>query len=337
LYAEYNENAGVIKKVNGEEMLRRAALVLAVLTAAGIAAATPFIGQGGGITEEGHNDVRINLFYEQFSGAYDAGGTYTAFVPGVSRLDYRIVFDLKYGNGRDSDFHITIPYVNKLHTLANGALFTAAGIGDIIVLARKKSNENKNSGGLLTVGMGLKIPTGKSVFEVEPGILAAGTGTWDAGVVLNMQENSSGLLLFSDISFWYRLGRSAQKFAGQGIPAIKPGETEIRFMPGAILKYNAGVEISIIRQFSLVGELIGENYFESKAEYASGGADALNDLIATGAPDYTLQKSVNLRVITGVKFYLNEKVALGGGVSIPVTMANVFGNITYLAHCRLFF
>ena len=111
----------------------------------------------------------------------------------------------------------------------------------------------------------------------------------------------------------------------------------LTFTPGTILKYNIGVEMPVIKQLSIVGELNGEVYYDNKAEYVSNNADAMSDLLLKGAPDFTLQKSVNHRLAAGVKIYLGDKVALGGGVSIPVSMVNSFGNMTYIIHCRLFF
>ncbi|MFH1074871.1 MAG: hypothetical protein V1752_07270 [Candidatus Firestonebacteria bacterium] len=312
-------------------------LFICVIFISGIAAASPFIANGGFITPQERNDVKVNLFYDQYTGSYDSSGIYSVFASGVSRLDYTVLFDLKYGTSRDSDVQIIIPYVNKLHTLADGAVFAANGVGDLTVIGRRKSNESKTAEAMLTVGLGVKVPTGKSFFNVAQGSLATGTGTWDAGVVLNMQENDNGLLLYTDVSYWYRFGLNIQKFAGYDISAIKAGETEVKFSPGTVLKYNIGVEMPIIRQFSLIGELNGVVYYDSKTEYASNNADAMSDLLAKGIPDFTLQKSVNLRVIAGAKVYLGDKVALGGGVSIPVNMVNSFGNLTYIAHCRLFF
>ena len=324
-------------KKNREKMKILAKLFICVVMAASTLAATPFIANGGFITPQGRNDIKMNLFYDQYTGTYDAAGAYSVFPAGESCLDYTILFDLKYGTSRDSDVEIILPYMNKLHTLASGATFAAIGIGDLTVIGRQVSNESKVSQGLLTVGVGVKVPTGKSIFSVDQGTLATGSGTWDAGVILNMQENNNGLLLFTDVSYWYRFGRNIQKFAGYDVSAIKAGETDVKFTPGTVLKYNIGVEMPIIKVLSLVGELNGLVYYDSKAEYASDNADAMSDLVAKGAPDYTLQNSLDLRVSTGVKVYLGDKVALGGGVSIPVKMANTFGNMTYIIHCRLFF
>ncbi|OGF48179.1 MAG: hypothetical protein A2452_04130 [Candidatus Firestonebacteria bacterium RIFOXYC2_FULL_39_67] len=312
-------------------------MFICVILAAGTLKATPFIADGGFITPQGKNDVKVNLFYNQYTGSYDNSGAYSSFAPGVTRLDYTLLFDLKYGTSRDADVQIILPYMNKLHTVAGGISFGAIGVGDLTVIGRQKSNENKSSGGMLTVGAGVKVPTGKSFFNVDQGSLATGTGTWDAGAVLNMQENNNGILLFTDVSYWYRFGLNIRKFAGYDISDIKAGETEVKFTPGTILKYNIGVEMPVIKQLSIVGELNGEVYYDNKAEYVSNNADAMSDLLLKGAPDFTLQKSVNHRLAAGVKIYLGDKVALGGGVSIPVSMVNSFGNMTYIIHCRLFF
>jgi len=308
---------------------------------AGILTATPFIANGGFITPQGRDDIKANLFYEQYTGSYDGNGIYSDFAPGNARLDYTVLFDLKYGTSRDSDVQITLPYVKKLQTIPGGLTFGATGFGDITVIGRQKTNESKATEAMLTIGVGVKAPTGKSIFNVDKESLATGTGTWDAGVVLNMQENNNGILLFTDLSYWYRFGFNVQKFAGYDISAIKPGETEVKFSPGGVFKYNFGVEMPVIKLLSLVGELNGEVYYDSKAEYASNNADALGDLTAKNkvysTPDFTLEKSINIRVAAGIKVYVNDKVALGGGVSIPVNTVNAFGNITYIAHCRLIF
>jgi len=337
LHAKYIEDDQISVNYFKEQMKLITRSVLCILLCAGILNATPFIANGGFITPQGKNDIKANLFYCQYTGSYNSSGIYSAFAPGVARMDYTALFDLKYGTGRDADVQVLLPYMNKFYTFANGSTIGAIGVGDMTVIGRQKSNESKTSEGMLTVGVGVKVPTGKSYFNMDKNTLATGTGTWDAGAIINMQENTSGILLYTDVSYWYRFGLNIQKFAGYDISAIKAGETEVKFTPGMILKYNFGAELPIIKQLSIIGEVNGEVCYENKAEYASNNADAMNDLLAKGAPDYTLDKSVNLRVTAGIKGYLGDKISIGGGVSIPVNMVNAFGNMTYVLHCRLFF
>jgi len=337
LYAKYFKDVELAVTIISRQIKKTLRLLTLALFTGGTLLATTFVANGGFITPQGKDDVKINLFYNQYTGRYDGAGNYSVFAAGETRLDYTVFFDLKYGTSPDSDVQITLPYINKSHTLPSGAVFTANGIGDLTFIGRKKSGENKNTDAMLTVGAGVKIPTGKSFFNIDKSSLATGTGTWDVGVVMNMQENNNGVFLFTDVSYWYRFGFNIQKFAGWDISAVKAGETEVKFSPGGIIRYNVGIEMPIIRQISILGELNGEVYYESKAAYLSNDTDAVNDLLSKGYPDFTLERTVNIRAIAGVKFYLGEKVALGGGVSIPVNIINSFGNITYIAHCRLFF
>ena len=310
--------------------------VLSLLFAAGTAA-SPFLSGGGFLAPQGKNDLTVNLSYNQYTGSTDGNGIFSSFAPGVSRLDYSVLFDLKYGTGRESDMEIILPYHNLLYTAANGSTLSANGLGDLVVIGRSKTNVNKGQQGALVLGLGVKAPTGKSVFQLDPGGLATGTGTWDVGAVINMHELNSGFLLYTDLSWWYRFGFNAGKFNGLDISSIKAGETVVKYSPGTLLKYDVGAEFVMAKFLSLIGELNGEVYYDNKAEYLNSGSDALADLIARGLPDYTLQKSVKVKIITGAKIYLNERIALGAGVSIPVNLVNAYGNITWLAHLRFIF
>lgn len=309
--------------------------LLTVLTAAVFG--SPFLCSGGTVALQGKNDITVNLFYNQYTGFTDENGIYNSFAAGVSRIDYSLLFDLKYGSGKDSDIQILLPYHNLLYTAANGSMLAANGVGDLTVIGRSRSNENKGQQGSLVAGLGVKIPTGKSIFHLDPAMLATGTGTWDVGAVTSMQEMNSGILLYSEISWWYRFGFNSEKFNGVNISSIKPGETAVKFMPGTLLKYDVGAEIAFAKFLSLIGELNGEVYYENKAEYVTAGTDALPALVAAGLPDFTLQKSVKIKVIAGAKIYIGDKLALGAGVSFPVNLVNTYGNITYLAHLKFIF
>ena len=310
-------------------------IFLALFT--GFISASPFLSGGGSLTSQGKSDLTVNFFYDQYTGFADDNGIYSSFASGESRLDYSFLFDLKWGSGRDSDIEIILPYRNYLYTPANGPALSASGIGDLVIIGRSKADQGKGQQGALIVGLGVKIPTGKSIFQLDSGALSTGTGTWDVGATMSMQEPNSGLLLYTDISWWYRFGFNAEKFNGRDISSIKPGATGIKYMPGTLLKYDIGAELSLAKFLSLIGELNGEIYYENKAEYLNNGTDALTDLSNAGKPDFTLQKSVKIKIIAGAKIYLNEKIALGAGVSLPVSLVNTYGNLTYLAHLRLIF
>ncbi len=315
----------------------RLKVFLFLALAAGVTLASPFLTTGGAIAPQGKNDLTVNMFYNQYTGSADDNGIYSSFAAGVTRLDTSFLIDLKYGTGRDSDIEIILPYHKLLYTAANGSTLAAEGVGDMIIAGRSKTNENKKQQGALVLGLGLKVPTGKSIFRLDPGTLATGTGTWDVGAITSMQESNSGFLLYTELSFWYRFGFNANRFNGRDISSISPGETVVKFMPGTLLKYDVGAEFSLAKFLSLIGELNGEVYYENRAEYMNSGANALADLIAQGSPDFTVQRSVRVKIIAGAKIYLGDRVSFGAGASFPVTLVNAYGNMTYLAHLRFIF
>ena len=103
-------------------------------------------------------------------------------------------------------------------------------------------------------------------------------------------EERPPFILYGNIFYVYRFAMNASSFAGFAISEINAAETEIKFTPGSMLKYDIGVEYPMGRLLSLMIEYNGSTQNESKAEYLSTGANAAPDLNLKDTTEYTLYK-----------------------------------------------
>lgn len=290
----------------------------------------PLITEGGTTIPEGKNDIKVKFNYFQNSGFYNDSANFSEFQIGESRNSYEILFDLRYGSGKDSEIALKFPYIYKSHIKPIDNKFSGLGFGDIYLIGKNKVIENKVSQGFMAISLGVKFPTGKSIYNVNKNVLPTGSGTWDIIGGIYLQEKREGFIIYGDASYAYRFGVISSNFAGYGISEIKPSETEVKITPGGSFYLDLAVEYPLLNLVSVIMELNWVFNYESKAEYTKSGSDALLDLISYGSPEITLQKSNIFRFTPGVKVYIGSSISLGIGVGIPISMVNNYGGLTYL-------
>jgi hypothetical protein len=297
--------------------------------------AAPIICERGEILPQGKNEIAFMLHILNAAGRYNSDGAYSEFSSGEKLLKTSLNMSFGYGSSSGSEIKVAVPYISKSYTDTVGLNYAASGFGDISIIGKNQIVSYKQKESYVSFLLGGTIPTSRSIYKSEKGILPLGEGYWNVKGGLSLEEKRDKIMLYGDVFYVYRFGLTADSFAGSQISAVKAGENSVNIKPGASLVYDVAVEYPFTKGFSFTVELNGRIDYESKAEYSTSGADAVSDLNLLDPAEYILSKKSSLTVMPSIGFSLMNTISLKAGAGIPVTCVNGFGNINYFFYASL--
>lgn len=208
----------------------------------------------------------------------DSGGL--RFANGVGLVDHDVRRDtltgsaaLRLGLPWESQVDVTMPYVFSQERTSMGSfaeeMHNGTGLGDIeIGLTRQLLWEGDAVPDLLA-SVRWKTPTGDSVFDVEPGDLAVGSGFHAVSGTLTAVKSREPLVFFGSLSY---TGNLPDTKAGLD---INPGDT-VGLTLGSILAAGPGTSLSFAldQTFSQATEVNGRDL---------PGSDGVSAMLKVGA------------------------------------------------------
>ncbi len=185
----------------------------------------------------------------------------------------------------------------QVRGLGTSATFRGNGLGDVSLLAERRSRESKR-GVEGAIALGLVIPTGKDPFEVGPNDLATGTGFYRPFVRLSVRQLRVPLVFFASVNYGKNLSRTV---AGQKVRLPDSYGGEVGF------GYTLGPEFAVSTSFSasrLSSPFITERseyvaYLSQAVTYSSGDATNLRAAVDLGLTDASTNAFVGLSVNHG--------------------------------------
>lgn len=282
--------------------------------------ANPIIGEKAKVVEKNNYTLTTSLFYTNYTKKHDSDGAGVEFTSGENRLGYFLPIRFEFGISDTDEIAIVIPLYSVSHQLQNGDKLNSDLLGDIFILG--KSMFISHPDGQMSLGLGLKIPTGKSVFDLTSKKLTTGDGSWDLFLGLFSEEKRGPFILYGDISYAFRFSFNANKIMGNTV-------NDMKIKPGNVVKWDIGAELPMGNILSLLLEVNGKLAFEGSADY-NDGQSAADDVKKLSAPEITLERTNRINLLTGIQFNLAKTILITPAVWIPLKTTNNYSGITYL-------
>ena len=290
--------------------------------AAGVS--TPLNTVRGDVLPEGKNEIKVKWTSRTFDGRYDANGDIKDFANSESRKSNVITLGANYGSVGGQEICLELPFVMRTHVLSSasptspGATKSISGLGDITLLGKSQLMSNQDIAGA-SFSMGVKFPTGRSLFNTVPDKLPSGSGTWDFISGMYTQERRGVMLLCANVEYHVRFSKTAGRFGGYDIKA-----GNVKVTPGDMITASLAAEYPASDLIKIIAEANAEYAYSGKASYVDGGNDAFNDIRRLGEPEYFLENSKS--ILLSIQALLALSPAFGAYFSyqVPVLASNAF-------------
>lgn len=185
----------------------------------------------------------------------------------------------------------------KVSGAGMSATFRGEGLGDLSLLAERRSSESKR-GVEGAVALGLVIPTGKDPFEVGPNDLATGNGFYQPFVRLSVRQLRVPLVFFASVNYGKNLPRTV---AGQKVrlPDSYGGEVGFSYALGPEFAVSTSLSANRLSSPFLTerGEYVA--YLSQVLSYNSGDATSMRAAVDLGLTDASTNAFVGVSVNHG--------------------------------------
>lgn len=268
-------------------------------------------------------ELKIDGYIDSFNKINNEDRNSADLVSGETRNSLVIPFNFKFGVSDGQELGITVPFININHTIVSGAQYKGNGIGDITLLGRKVFKNS--STGIISIGLGVKAPIGKSVFQIDKEQLATGTGTWDVFASLYSMDSRMGqLILHGFLTYTYRFDFSASKIMGETI-------NNVNVKPGYLVTWGVGGEFLIpATVVSLLAEVTGKHIYGENVTYSATGENINNLILAKSYPEISIQRTEEIYVTPALQIAVTNDLNVTAGVRIPISIRNNYLGTSYL-------
>lgn len=181
----------------------------------------------------------------------------SAVYPNMDMEMSRVINEIYYGLPKDMHLRLVIPYVDNemsgtmMSTPMNG---DAKGLGDSMVILKKRFYNDMASGWSLAAGLGIKLPTGKNDEKFTDSNMMTLKFYDDNRLPITMQPGTGE---FDPILTAY-LTKSDSRGSWHGhLMYIHTSEAENNVDPGNKLMFHLARNLPITDRFILVGEVNG--------------------------------------------------------------------------------
>lgn len=306
-------------------MIKKIVLAVIALMITSRVESAPAILTGGTIAGVERWVIRANLFVDEITTIHSDSGEKSGLANGESRRFVRMPINIAYGvHGLPSvdELSVSFSYFDMAHTLANGQKLSKTGIGDISFMARRIWNDIEHSRVLF--GIGVTIPTGKSIFDIGSSELPTGDGFWELLASLSNRDVRGSIILYGDITYHLRLPIRITSVRGTAVNEAKTNYAHR-------ITWGVGIEYPVSSRFSMLAEVTGDISYERSASYSANGANAASDINALGSPEFPLQQTNRIFVAPQLQIALIEKMRVSAGLQFPILVSNGYSGVHYTA------
>lgn len=228
----------------------------------------------------------------------------SAVQPDMDMRMSRVINEIYYGLPEDMHLRLVIPYVyNRMSGTMGmnmGMNGTAEGLGDIMVILKKRFYNDMASGWSFAAGLGIKLPTGKDDEKFTDSNLMTLSFSDDNRMPIAMQPGTGE---FAPVFTGY-FTKSDSKGSWHGhLMYIYTSKTDNDVDPGDKLMFNLARNFSLTEDLILVGEING--MWQGDDDYPGRNiAPGLDEhgTIITLTPGLQFEHSKNLMLEAALKF-----------------------------------
>lgn len=257
-----------------------------------------------------------HLMNFQLGKRHDGSGNAASLEAGESRRWTVLPWQISMGIPSGEELSLGGTLFDISHRLSSGSLLSRVGPGDLHLIVRNLATISGDLKGPL--GIGLKIPTGKSVFEIGSLDLPTGDEAWGALATFAWSDHRYGKFIFhAEITYLLTFPFTASQVRGQTLL-----KNEIKVGYGHSLKGGVGVDLQLSDGLSVIGELTGFIRYERIPTYALDGSDAGADVAGLAFPEYPLVFARRFDITPMVQIKLFSPLVISVGWQFPIDVVN---------------
>ncbi|MEK6646297.1 MAG: transporter [Candidatus Firestonebacteria bacterium] len=290
--------------------------------------ASPVITDTGGIVAGNGIEISAHSFYTEYKKKHSLDGSSDNLSANESRIATDVPVSLKFLLYENTEMDFKWTYLMLKHTKSDGTQLTANAFGDLTVWAKSQFVSNPSPLANMSLGVGVKVPTGKSIFNVGPNELSVGSGTWDLLFGWFSTEAHGPIMLHGNIKYAIRFNLNANKINNVSLD-------EIKVVPGNILFYDFAAELPFSSKIVLLAEVNGRIIYSGSASYTGHDGDATSNVDTMAQPQYYLQRSHTVFLTTGVEYTFSGFININVGTQVPIYVSSEYSGVTYFAGIKL--